>query len=77
MALATWDDPTFTEENTDEREAYGYNTSFFVVDSVAGEIGMDAMRKVVAATEKRSIAYQGDEKPEGVVTRVDSAGSST
>ena len=72
MALATWDDPTFTEENTDEREEYGYNASFFVVNSVAGEIGMDSMRKVVAATEKRSIAYQGDEKPEGVVTRVDS-----
>ncbi len=72
LALAAWDDPSFTEDNTAEREEYGYNTSFFVVNSVAGEIGMDAMRKVVAATEKRSIAYQGDGKPEGVVTRVDS-----
>jgi hypothetical protein len=65
--LIEWDVPV--GEDADDAEAYGYNTAWFVVDSLADEIGMDAMRAVLLAVDEGQIAYVGEGPPEGTARR--------
>ena len=48
-----------SDEKTEAREDYGYQTSFRVVDAIVGLAGDDGMRKVFAAAAAREIAYVG------------------
>jgi hypothetical protein len=48
-----------SDEKTQAREDYGYQTSFLVIDSIARVAGDDAMRKVLAAAAANEIAYVG------------------
>jgi hypothetical protein len=67
FALATWGDPAVSSETADEREAYGYNASFFVLRSVADEVGIERLRDVIVAADEQTIAYRGDGAPEEVM----------
>lgn len=64
VALEDWSNPTFTSETSDEREHYGYNTSFSVIRSLTDEIGLEATALVIEGAAERRIAYQGDPDPE-------------
>ena len=48
-----------SDDKTQAREDYGYQTSFLVIDSIARLAGDDAMRKVFAAAAGNEIAYVG------------------
>ena len=52
-------------------EQYGYETSYFVVDSVVDEIGIDRMGDVLAAVEGDLEAYRGDAQPQPVDVATD------
>jgi len=57
VTLDAWSNPDFSDAD-DERERYGYNASFSVVQQITDEIGVDRMSEVLAAISNRSLAYQ-------------------
>ena len=64
-------DPTLKQEptvikTTDEREAYGANASWYVVDSLVAAVGIERMRDVFTAAATDQIAYVGAGVPETV-----------
>ena len=60
--LAEWVHPAVFPPDADT-ERYGYDTSFFVVDALADEIGVDAMTDVLTAMEEDVEAYRGEGEP--------------
>ena len=64
VPLAHWTQPTFQSDVADDREAYGYDASYAIVDEIADEIGDDALREVLVAATERRLAYGGDAKTE-------------
>ena len=70
IQLDTWGEPLLAD-GANGVEEYGYNASWFVIDAVVDEIGPDAMRKVLAATQNATLAYVGDAPPELTTPRVD------
>ena len=64
VRLADWDNPTFSDETSDETEDFGYNASFSVIRSLTDEIGLDATALVIEGAADERIAYQGDPEPE-------------
>ncbi len=69
LPLNEWDVPRDAppdDEQTQETEEYGYNTSWFVVDALIDEIGTEAMGRVLAAAEADETAYLGEGDPESV-----------
>lgn len=60
VPLAQWAQPTFQTDVADERERYGYEAAYAVMDEVVDEIGEEALREVVVAAAERDVAYRGD-----------------
>jgi hypothetical protein len=70
VPLSGWVHPgRITDEATDDRESYGYNTSWYVVSELIEEIGIDGMRDVIAAADANLTAYDGAGDPETVAAR--------
>lgn len=64
VALNDWSDPSLLDENSDATERYGYATSWYVVDQLAQEVGVEKLREVIAAIADQQISYTGDPEPE-------------
>lgn len=64
VKLNDWDTPDLESDTSAEREAYGYNTAWAVLDGVADEVGLDAMAEVVQAADAGRAAYGGPGMPE-------------
>jgi hypothetical protein len=65
LPLNEWTHPgVIADEETDDRESYGYNASWWLVDALVREIGEERMRAVLDAAEARTIAYVGAPAPE-------------
>ncbi len=65
QALNSWSNPTFRDdEQSAAEEEFGYNASWYVIEAITDEIGVDKMRDVIDAAATRRIAYLGDPKPE-------------
>lgn len=59
------------DDETADREDYGYNASWFIVLDLFDEVGEDGMRGVLRAAANDEIAYLGDARPETVPARDD------
>lgn len=72
MRLNDWvvPDPMVIDD-PDAYEAYGYDTSFWVVQEVANEIGHEALAKVLTAARDDEVAYRVDGVPETSDTEID------
>ncbi len=58
VPLNDWDVPTgVSEEEAAAAEAYGYNASWYVVDALAREIGLDGLSAVMAAMQNDELSY--------------------
>jgi hypothetical protein len=66
VALNQWSTPSLLEQQDDATETYGYDTSWYVMDQIATEIGVDKMRDVVGAVADDRIPYVGDPDAETV-----------
>lgn len=56
--LNSWGVPLFADPaEAEATEAYGYNASWFVLDALADEIGLDAMREVLVAVDSDQLSY--------------------
>jgi hypothetical protein len=60
IALGGWLQGWADTPEEQDRQAYGYNTSFAVVRLLSEEIGIDALARVVQAEHDDVIAYRGD-----------------
>jgi hypothetical protein len=60
VVLNNWRDPSFDGGDDEEREAYGYNAAFDIVNRITDEVGDEAMRAVFDAVADDTIAYRGD-----------------
>ncbi|MFL6204478.1 MAG: hypothetical protein ACJ739_03935 [Acidimicrobiales bacterium] len=66
LKLNDWSDPDLEEGGSDAQEAYGYNTSWAVMQAIADEIGMERLSDVIRAADAGEIAYRGPGVPEEV-----------
>lgn len=67
VRLNEWRHPgRIADEETDAREAFGYEASWIVIRDLVEEIGEDGMREVFAAADARTTAYVGAGEPEEV-----------
>ena len=67
VELNAWNDPAMvTDDGAADTEAYGYNTSWWIVDALIDDIGIDGMQEVLAAAAGDEIAYVGAVEPESV-----------
>ncbi|MGH9212825.1 MAG: hypothetical protein ACRD2C_19460 [Acidimicrobiales bacterium] len=64
IALNDWGNPSILDDQSEATEDYGYTASWFVLDQIAGEVGVDRMRDVIAVAADDQIAYMGDPDPE-------------
>jgi hypothetical protein len=65
FALNLWAPPGRIDDAVSQaREAYGYDASRVVIDSVIDEIGEERMREVLAAADAEAIAFPGAPKRE-------------
>ncbi len=72
IRLNGWTHPgRIEDEETDDREQYGYHASWTVIRAIVDEIGVDGMRRVFAAAEANEIAYVGAPDPESVAAADD------
>jgi hypothetical protein len=72
VPLNSWTHPgRIADEETDAREAYGYNASWLVMRRLIDDVGAARMREVLAAADRDEIAYRGDGAPERVNARDD------
>lgn len=65
QSLNTWGDVSLqsgSEQN--DAEDFGYNASWFVIDGIVDDIGVEKMRDVLAAIDAGDIPYVGDEAAE-------------
>ena len=70
--LAVWTYPfVIRDEDTDDREHYGYDASFWVMHQVVESAGVDVMRAAFAAAERGRAAYAGAGAPEAHSGRYD------
>jgi len=60
IALNDWSDPFLLDETSEATEQYGYAASWYVIDLIAQEIGVDELRDVLAAVADHEISYAGD-----------------
>ncbi|HEV7762476.1 MAG TPA: hypothetical protein VGO78_25885 [Acidimicrobiales bacterium] len=60
VSLNDWSTPSLLEQQDDATEAYGYAASWYVMDQVAAEIGVDKMRDVIDAVTREQLPYPGD-----------------
>jgi hypothetical protein len=67
VPLDAWAFPgRIADTETDQREAYGYNAAWWLVDRIVGEIGEARMRAVFSAADGNRIAYVGSGAAETV-----------
>ena len=67
VALNDWSSPgRIDDEETNERESYGYQASWTVMRSIIDEVGEDRMREVLAAADTKRTAYVGAGEPETI-----------
>jgi hypothetical protein len=72
VRLNDWSHPgRIADEETDAREAFGYEASWSLVRELVGEIGEDDMREVFAAADERRTAYAGAGEAEAVTIQND------
>ena len=71
VALNAWADVVVADEQSDEGEEYGYNTSWWITRRLIGEVGIEGMQLVFQAAAADHIAYQGEVPPETVDPRDD------
>ena len=64
ITLNDWGNPSILDEQSAANEQYGYAASWYVIDQIAAEIGMDQLREVIDASAHDEIAYLGDPGPE-------------
>ncbi len=57
IALNGWDALSATSVGTDAAEQFAYNASYLVMNTIAGEVGLDKMREVFAAIAKGRPVY--------------------
>jgi hypothetical protein len=70
QALIDWGNPSLREDDeTRARELYGYNAAWYVIDTIADEIGPSAMRKVIVAADAKQLSFLGD--PDAEVLKSD------
>jgi hypothetical protein len=65
VALRDWDVPRgLTDEERAASEAFGYNASWFVVDALADEVGLEGLAEVMRAVDTGELSYAAsDERP--------------
>jgi hypothetical protein len=69
VKLNEWTPPgRIDDEETSDRETFGYEASWTLIRKLMDEIGEDGMREVLAAANDREIAYLGAPEPERVST---------
>jgi hypothetical protein len=66
LPLEAWTAPTRITVQSRATEAYGYNTSWWVIEQLVDEIGVGRMRSIFAAAAADRIAYVGSGSPETV-----------
>ena len=66
VQLNDWSNPDLEEAGTDAREAYGYNTSWAVMQAIGDEIGIQQLSEVIRSADAGQIAYRGPGVPEAV-----------
>lgn len=72
VALVAWTFPqVIRDQQTDDRERYGYGASFWVIDQMVEAAGLEQMRAAFAAAAARTTAYPGAGTPETVSTATD------
>jgi hypothetical protein len=64
VALNDWNDSWSYVDVDHATEDYAYNASWYVIDQVMAEIGVEKMRAVVDVAADRRIAYAGDPERE-------------
>jgi hypothetical protein len=69
VQLNAWTHPgRIDDDETNDRETFGYEASWTLTRKLVKEIGEDGMRKVLAAANDHEIAYVGAPEPEHVST---------
>src|SRR5262249_19613990 len=71
FALNEWGSPKFQDQNSVDREDFGYNAAWSVMRSIVDEVGIPNMQKVFAAATNHTIAYTGNGAPETFVGATD------
>jgi len=66
VPLNDWGTPSLLEQQDSATETYGYAASWYVIDQIATEIGVDRMRDVIDAVADDRMPYLGDPDPEDV-----------
>lgn len=68
--LLAWTFPGRVSDETEARELYGYNASWYVIDKLYREVGRERMQAIFRAAHDNTIAYLGAGAPE-TVARLD------
>jgi hypothetical protein len=67
VALNEWTFPrVIRDEETDDRERYGYEAAYWVLDLMADAAGLEGMATAFAAADANRTAYPGAGEPESV-----------
>lgn len=67
VALNDWSDPFLLDETSEATELFGYAASWYIVDQIAQEVGVEKLRGVLDAVADQRITYTGDPDPESFV----------
>jgi hypothetical protein len=67
VQLISWQFPSvIRDQETDDREAYGYDASYWIVHRMVEAAGVDRMREAFASAQDNLTAYVGAPSPETV-----------
>lgn len=59
VALNDWGEPDLESGDSEAREAFGYNASFWVMQQLADEVGLDGLAELLALADAGESAYEG------------------
>ena len=65
VALDSWSSVNLQDENSDARERFGYNASWFVLRKLTAEIGITRMQRVLEAASTNELPYAGHQSQSG------------
>jgi len=60
VRLESWTNVDLKAQNSEAREAFGYNASWYVIRQVTNDIGVAGMQRVLAAANAHALPYLGD-----------------
>jgi hypothetical protein len=61
VELTSWGNPSFTVDDADESEEdFGYNASWYVIDELVGEVGVEDMAVVLDGMTSKANPYAGE-----------------